>query len=105
MDGLKGLHMAHRWGAYLLTAYLVVVALRARRVADPIVSGVGPVLLALTLGQVVLGVLNVLVGIQVWLSAFHLANAAGMLAVAIATTFRVASMPARRGALATAAAS
>lgn len=105
MHGLKGLHMAHRWGAYLLTAYLVVLALRTRRAPDTIVSGVGPVLLGLTLGQVVLGVLNLLVGIQVWLSALHLANAAGMLAVAIATTFHVASMPARRGALATAAAS
>src|SRR5262245_59740972 len=96
---LKGLHVAHRFGAYFLTAYLVVVALRTRRAPDPLVANVGPLLLSLVLGQVALGVLNLLLGIQVWLSALHLANAAGMLAVAIATTFRVASMPARRAVL------
>ncbi|HET9328839.1 MAG TPA: COX15/CtaA family protein [Candidatus Eisenbacteria bacterium] len=95
MHGLVGIHMAHRLGAYMLTAYLVVVAWMARRSGDPLVASVGPVLLGLTLGQVVLGVLNIWVGIQVWLSALHLANATGMLAVAIATTFRVASMPRR----------
>jgi len=105
LEGLRGLHMAHRWGAYALTAYLIVTALRSRRVSDPLVARVGPALLALTLGQVVLGILNVLVGIEAWLSALHLANAAGMLALTIATTFRVASMPARGTALAAVTAS
>jgi cytochrome c oxidase assembly protein subunit 15 len=95
MQGLVGIHMAHRFGAYLLTAYLVVVAWLARRSSDPVVSSVGPVLLGLTLGQMVIGVLNLWLGIRVWLSALHLANAAGMLAVAIASTFRVASMARR----------
>lgn len=99
MRGLVGIHMAHRLGAYVLTVYLVVVAWLARRTADPVISGVGPILLGLTLGQVVIGVLNLWLGIQVWLSALHLANAAGLLVVAISSTFRVASMPKRSVAL------
>jgi cytochrome c oxidase assembly protein subunit 15 len=92
MQGLVGIQMAHRFGAYLLTAYLLVVVWLARRSRDPVVSSVGPILLGLALGQAGIGVLNLWLGIQVWLSALHLANAAGMLAVAIASTFRVASM-------------
>lgn len=99
MQGLVGLQMAHRWGAYVLAAWLVVTALWARRSSDPVVSGAGPLLLLLVLGQAVVGVLNILLGIRVEVSALHLANAAGMLAVAIAATFRVAGMPGRRVAL------
>jgi len=99
MQGLVGIQMAHRLGAYLLTVYLVVVAWMSRRASDSAVAGVGPMLVGLVLGQGVIGVLNLWLGIQVWLSALHLANAAGMLAVAIAGTFRVASMPRRQVAL------
>jgi len=67
-----------------------------RRAGDGIVAGIGPILLGLVLGQIALGVINLLLGIQPWLSAFHLANAAGMLALTVATTFRIASMPAAR---------
>jgi heme A synthase len=59
---------------------------------------VGTILLGLTVGQIALGVSNIALGIQVWLSAIHLANATGMLALSIATTFRLAAMPARRAA-------
>ena len=105
LEGLVGLQMAHRWGAYLLAGLLLVVGFRSRGSADPVVAHAGSLLLGLTLGQIVLGVSNVVLGIRPWLSAVHLANAAGMLAVAIATTFRVASMPARRTALSAAVAS
>ncbi|TMQ73001.1 MAG: heme A synthase [Candidatus Eisenbacteria bacterium] len=105
LRGLIGVHMMHRYVAYLLTAYLVVVAARARRAGDGIVAGIGPILLGLVLGQIVLGVINLLLGIQPWLSAFHLANAAGMLALTVATTFRIASMPAARTSWAAAPAS
>ena len=105
LNGLVGLQMAHRYGAYALTALLIVVAFRARGAADPIVARAGSMLLGLTIGQIALGVINIALGIQVWLSAVHLANAAGMLALSIATTFRLASMPARRVALAPMAAS
>ena len=105
LNGLVGLQMAHRYGAYALTTLLIVVAFRARGATDPIVARAGSMLLGLTIGQIALGVSNIALGIQVWLSALHLANAAGMLALSIATTFRLASMPARRVALAPMAAS
>ena len=86
--------MAHRWGAYLLTALLLVVTLKARTAADPVVAQAGSMLLGLAIGQMALGVCNVLLGIHVWLSALHLANAAGMLAMSIAVLFRLATSPA-----------
>jgi heme a synthase len=105
LRGLVGLQMAHRYGAYLLTGLLAIVTFRARGASDPVVARAGSMLLALTIGQIALGVSNIALGIQVWLSAIHLANAAGMLALSIATTFRLASSPARRMALAPVAAS
>jgi len=102
LRGLVGLQMAHRYGAYLLTALLAWVTWRARAASDPIVARAGSMLLGLTIGQIALGVSNIALGIQVWLSALHLANAAGMLALSIAATFRLASSPARQPALATA---
>jgi cytochrome c oxidase assembly protein subunit 15 len=100
LEGLVGLQVAHRWGGYLLVALLAIVTWRARGAEDPLVARVGSTLLGLTVGQIALGVLNIALGIQPWLSAFHLANATGMLAVAIAATFRVAAMPARQARLA-----
>jgi heme a synthase len=100
MRGLVGIQMAHRYGAYLLTALLAVVTFRARTAADPVVARAGSMLLGLTIGQIALGVSNIALGIQVWLSALHLANAAGMLALSIAATFRLASSPARQAGLA-----
>lgn len=95
LRGLVGLQMAHRYGAYLLTALLAWVALRSRKAEDPVVARSGSMLLGLTIGQIALGVSNIALGIRPWLSALHLANAAGMLALSIATTFRLASSPRR----------
>ena len=100
LKGLVGIQMAHRYGAYLLTALLGIVTFRARTAADPIVARAGSMLLGLTIGQIALGVSNIALGIQVWLSALHLANAAGMLALSIAATFRLASSPAHEAELA-----
>jgi cytochrome c oxidase assembly protein subunit 15 len=94
-EGLVALQMAHRWGAYLLTAVVVVAALRARAAAVPGLRAGGALLLALTVAQVGLGVLNVFLRVPVWLSAVHLGNAALMLAVALALTFQAALAPAR----------
>lgn len=105
LRGLVGLQMAHRYGAYLLTALLAIVTWRSRGASDPVVSRAGSMLLGLTIGQIALGVSNIALGIQVWLSALHLANAAGMLALSIAATFRLASSPAPRAALTPAVAS
>ncbi len=103
MEGLVGLQMAHRWGAYLLTAWLIGLAWAARRSGDPFLARIGASLLGLTIGQMALGVTNVFLGIPVWVSALHLANAAGILALTITATFHVAAMPARRAVLAPAA--
>jgi cytochrome c oxidase assembly protein subunit 15 len=101
LDGLTGLHMLHRYGAYTLTAVMLVVATRLRTVPDPALRSSGPMLLSLTLGQVVLGVSNVFLGTPWWLSAAHLGLASTILALILAVTFRAATMPARE-ALATA---
>jgi len=93
LEGMIGLQVAHRWGAYLLTLLLLVLTFRARRAADPLIARSGSLLLALAIGQMALGVCNVLLGIQVWLSALHMANAAGMLAMSVAATYRLASTP------------
>jgi cytochrome c oxidase assembly protein subunit 15 len=99
LQGAVGLQMAHRYGAYLLSALLVVIVVRARGAAlDPVVARVGSLLLALVVGQMALGVINILLGIRVWLSALHLANATAMLALSLAATYRLASSPAPRAA-------
>ena len=100
MRGLVGLQMAHRYGAYLLTAWLALVAFRLRGADDPILARVGVMLLGATIGQVTLGICNVLLGIPVWLTALHLANAAGLLALSVAAAFRAAILTARAEALA-----
>jgi heme a synthase len=99
MQGLVGLQMAHRWTAYALAALLVVLALRARPAVDPVVARIARVLLVIACVQMIAGVFNVLLGIQVWLSALHLANAAAMLALSMTATFRLATRPAPRAVL------
>jgi len=95
MTGLVALQVTHRLGAYLLTIAMGVAAWRAGSAPDAVVRYVALLLPMLTVGQVVLGVCTVLLGVPVWLSALHLANAACLLAIALVATFRVAAMPAR----------
>lgn len=104
LSGLVGLQMAHRDGAYLLLAVMAALAWRSRRAADPLVRRGGPLLLAFTLAQAALGVSNVLLGLPVWVSAMHLANAAMLLALGVAVTFRLAAQGAPAPAFAGAAA-
>jgi cytochrome c oxidase assembly protein subunit 15 len=100
LSGLIGLQMAHRYGAYLLAAYLGALALRSRGV--PEVHGLGVTLFVLVLAQGVIGVVNLWLGIPVWVSALHLANAALMLALALIGTFRLRALSgARRDRVAT----
>jgi heme A synthase len=86
--------MLHRYGAYALTAALLVAATRARLAPDPAIRAGGSMALGLTLAQVVLGVCNVFLGAPVWLSAAHLGNAAAILAVLATVTYRIAALPA-----------
>jgi len=87
--GLVGLQMAHRWGAYVLTLLLVTVAFRSRRSPDPVVRGIGTSLLVLVVVQAVVGVLNIRLGIPVWVSAVHLGIASTLLALSLGATFRL----------------
>ena len=94
LEGLVGLQMTHRYGAYLLVALLGIVAWRAGAAADLAVRNIGRSLFLLVLAQAGLGAANVLLGVPVWLSALHLGNAALMLALAVIGTHRLAAMPA-----------
>jgi len=94
MEGLVGLQMAHRFGAYTLTAVMLAVAARVRASGDDAVRASGPMLLSLTLAQVVLGVSNVYLGTPWWMSAAHLAVATSILALVVTVTFRVAGQTA-----------
>jgi cytochrome c oxidase assembly protein subunit 15 len=99
LASLEGLQMLHRYGAYALTAAVMLVAIRARSAPEAAVRAGGSLAFGLTLAQIAFGVWNVLSGTPPWLSAVHLANAAAILATLVTTTFRVAQMPARaRGA-------
>ena len=95
LEGLVGLQMLHRFGAYLLTAVLLVAATIARGAPDAGVRAGARMALTLVVAQVVMGVCNVYLGTPVWLSAAHLATAVALLALLAATTFRVAALPAR----------
>jgi len=95
LTGLVGLQMMHRYGAYTLTLAMLVGAVWARSAHDPAVRAGAAMAVGLTFSQVVLGICNVFLATPVWLSALHLANAAAILAMLVATTFRIAVLPAR----------
>jgi cytochrome c oxidase assembly protein subunit 15 len=94
MIGLVALQMSHRFGAYVLIGVLALVAWRARSCADAPVRGIASLLFMLVIAQAVIGVANILLGIPVWVSAMHLANAAFMLALSLVATFRLSVQPA-----------
>ncbi|HEY2954247.1 MAG TPA: COX15/CtaA family protein [Candidatus Eisenbacteria bacterium] len=96
----EGIQMLHRTGGYALVAAVAWAALLSRGAPDAGVRAGGSMALGLTLAQIALGVCNVLLGTPPWLSAIHLANAAAILAILLATTFRLARMPARAGGVA-----
>jgi heme A synthase len=100
MEGLVGIQMAHRFGAYLLTGLVLTAAATARQAPDPQVRRAGQWALALVVVQVMLGVSNVTLRTPVWLSAAHLATAAALLGVLVDATLRILALP--RGAMATA---
>jgi cytochrome c oxidase assembly protein subunit 15 len=94
LEGLVGLQMLHRLGAYALTLAMIGVMARTRTGPDAGLRAGGRMALGLTLAQVVLGVTNVFLGTPVWLSAAHLATAAAILAIMVTLTFRAAQLPA-----------
>lgn len=94
LEGLVAIHMLHRFGAYTLTALMLVIAIRLRSAADQALRLAGGPLLSLVVGQVVLGVSNIALGTPWWLSAAHLGLASAILALVLTVTFRVATLPA-----------
>ncbi len=94
LSGLVGLQVAHRWGAYLLTFVLLTVAVSAERTGALPVRWLGRLAGRLVLLQIAIGVGNVLLGVPVWVSALHLANAAAILAVMLVATLKLAALPA-----------
>jgi cytochrome c oxidase assembly protein subunit 15 len=95
LDGLVGLQVTHRFGAYAVVAAMLVVAVRSRVAPDPGIRAGAPMALGLTLTQAVFGVCNVLLGVPVWLSALHLATAAAILGLMVTLTIRAAALPSR----------
>lgn len=87
LQGGVALQMLHRFGAYTLLAVMLAVLVRTRRVADPAFRSGGGLLFGLTLVQALFGILNVRLGIPVWLSALHLGMATAILALGVTLTF------------------
>ena len=87
LRGGVALQMLHRFGAYALLAVMLAVLVRTRRVADPALRSGGGLLFGLTLVQALFGILNVRLGIPVWLTALHLSMATAILALGVTLTF------------------
>jgi heme A synthase len=96
MAGLVGLQMAHRFGAYVLTLAILALAGISGRVPEPGAALLPRLAAALVVTQVGLGIANVFLGLPVWLSAAHLANASLILACMVIATFRLAARTAVR---------
>jgi heme A synthase len=69
LRGSVGLHLAHRWNAYLLVAALVAAALATRGV--PRTARLALAAAGLGLAQACVGVANVLYGIPVEVTGLH----------------------------------
>lgn len=102
--GPVGLQMIHRDGAYLLAALLCYAGVQARRSPQRKVRSSSVALAGMIALQLVLGALNVLWRIPVWVTALHLATATGILAMCVSNAFRLSSVPAARPAAAAPAA-
>jgi cytochrome c oxidase assembly protein subunit 15 len=93
LEGLVGLQMIHRFGAYLLLVFVVLVAFGTRRVEDARIRAAALVAPALVVLQVALGVFNVLLAVPVWITAAHLATATALFAVLALATLRALARP------------
>lgn len=96
MEGGVALQMMHRFGAYAVTATMLVMAAVTRAAPDGGIRAGGAMAFGLTLAQVALGVFNVFLGAPPWLSAAHLATAAALLALLVTLVFRAALLPPAR---------
>lgn len=97
---LGALQMLHRYVAYVLIAVLATLCAVALRSVDPATRATGRGVLALGLFQAGLGIMNVLLGTPVWVTAAHIGVAAALLGILVAFTCRVAAQPVRESGLA-----
>jgi cytochrome c oxidase assembly protein subunit 15 len=94
LQGLVGIQMLHRYGAYTLVLLVLVLALRARRAADPRVRVGAAWALGLVVLEAVLGVGNLVMGTPPWLTALHLATAVTLVAALLTVTLGTRTGPA-----------
>jgi heme A synthase len=99
LQGLAGIQMLHRYGAYALLMLALLTALRARRSADARVHRGALAALGLVLLEAFLGIGNLVMGTPPWLTALHLATAVALLAATLVTTLALAPLPAPARAL------
>lgn len=99
LEGLVGVHMLHRYVGYGVAVLVCIAAARTRHASDPTVRLLGHLIVIVTFKQVALGIVNLLLGVPVFLSAIHLANAAVLVALSLVATLRVAALPAPKAAL------
>jgi heme A synthase len=91
LDGIIGLQIVHRLGAYTLTA--LVIALRVVASADAQVRPAANLAVALVLLQVVVGVTNVLLAMPVELAIAHSAVGAAIGATLVVALWKLAPRP------------
>jgi heme A synthase len=94
LQGLVGIQLLHRYGAYALVTLALLTALRARRSADARVHRGALAVLGLVLLEAFLGVGNLVMGTPPWLTALHLAAAIALLATALTATLALAPLAA-----------
>ena len=93
--GFVGIHMIHRYGAYLVAGLVVGLGWAAWRHDDRLVRIAGRLAVVLVLAQVVLGIVNVLLHIPVPVSAAHNGLAELLLATVVSLTYALVSGPVR----------
>lgn len=91
--GAVGLHMLHRYGAYLLLILALACGVLGRKSPDAGVRRAALGVAALALLQATLGVLNVLLHIPPALTAAHNAGGEALLVVALMLNFALFAVP------------
>ena len=85
--GTVGLHLVHRWNAVVLLAAIGAAALACRSV--PGLRGIAAIAAVLAVGQLFVGIANVVLGLPVEVTGLHSALAAGLV-LALAAGLREA---------------
>jgi len=79
-------HFLHRWWAWAAAGAILWMAMRVRRAGD---SGLATALVGVTLGQILLGILTVLTGVNIVLAVAHQLVGALLFGVTVAAAHRL----------------